>query len=267
MAHSGARWALVTGASSGLGVALARNLAARKINLVLVARRESPMRELATELQRRWDVRIVVEALDLAQADAAVRLRRRLEDQGIEPDILINNAGFGIGGPFIEQDPNRLRSMLQLDIVAVTELAHVFGQRMAQRGCGFILLVGSTAAYQPTPITAAYGAAKAFVLSLGEALHVELAPKVGVTVLSPGLMDTGFAGVSGYEPPSSVRRTVLLPERVAKVGLDALFARRSSVVPGGLNKVLAFCSRFMSRHLQARLVFRATAATSVARSR
>lgn len=262
MAHSDALWALVTGASSGLGVALARNLAARKINLVLVARREPPMRELAAELEGRWDVQVIVEALDLAQTDAAAALQRRLADRGIEPDILINNAGFGIGGPFIEQDSSRLRSMLQLDIVTLTELAHVFGRRMAERGRGFILLVGSTAAYQPTPITAAYGAAKAFVLSLGEALHVELAPKVGVTVLSPGLMNTGFAGVSGYVPPSSVRRTVLPPERVAEIGLNALFAHRPGVIPGALNKVLAFASRFMSRHLQARLVLRATAVPS-----
>jgi hypothetical protein len=258
MSQTAGSWALVTGASGGLGVELARGLAARRINLVLVARREAPMRELAAALAARWGVRIVVEVLDLAQPGSAQTLQHRLDQQAIEPEILINNAGSGIGGLFIEQDAERLRAMLQLDIVTLTELALVFGRRMATRGKGFILLVGSTAAYQPTPITAAYGAAKAFVLSLGEALHVELAPRVGVTVLSPGLMDTGFASVSGYEPPASVRRTVLAPERVAQIGLEALFARKSSVVAGGLNKILAFCSRLMSRHLQARLVFRAT---------
>jgi len=260
MSETAPPWALVTGASGGLGVELARGLAARRINLVLVARREAPMRKLAADLERSYGVRIVVEVLDLAQPGSALSLQQRLERQAIEPEILINNAGCGIGGLFVEQDAERLRAMLQLDIVTLTELALVFGRRMAARGRGFILLVGSTAAYQPTPITAAYGAAKAFVLSLGEALHVELAPRVGVTVLSPGLMDTGFAAVSGYKPPASVRRTILSPERVAHIGLEALFAHKSSVVAGGLNKMLAFCSRLMSRHLQAKLVFRATRA-------
>ena len=260
MSETAPPWALVTGASGGLGVELACGLAARRINLVLVARREAPMRKLAADLERSYGVRIVVEVLDLARPGSALSLQQRLERQAIEPEILINNAGCGIGGLFVEQDAERLRAMLQLDIVTLTELALVFGRRMATRGRGFILLVGSTAAYQPTPITAAYGAAKAFVLSLGEALHVELAPRVGVTVLSPGLMDTGFAAVSGYEPPASVRRTVLSPERVAHIGLEALFAHKSSVVAGGLNKMLAFCSRLMSRHLQAKLVFRATRA-------
>jgi uncharacterized protein len=256
----GMSWAVVTGASSGLGPELARGLAARGINLILVARRDAPMRELASELEQRWGVRTLVEVLDLSRPGSALVLQQSLERRAIEPEILINNAGFGMGGLFVDQDPEHVRDMLQLDIVTLTELALLFGRRMAARSSGFILLVGSTAAYQPTPRTAAYGAAKAFVLSLGEALHVELAPRVGVTVLSPGLMDTGFASVSGYEPPASVRRTVLTPEQVAHIGLQALFARKSSVVAGRLNKILAFCTRLLPRHFQATLVFRATTA-------
>jgi uncharacterized protein len=258
MSQPEAPWALVTGASSGLGVELARGLAARRINLILVARREAPMQELAANLAQRWGVRVEVEVLDLAQSGSALTLQHRLELLAIEPEILINNAGCGLAGPFVEHDPQRVREMLQLDITTLTELTLVFGGRMAARGRGLILLVASTAAYQPTPMTAAYGASKAFVLSLGEALHVELAPCVGVTVLSPGLMDTGFATVSGYQPPASVRRTVLTAEEVARIGLTALFARRSSVVAGRLNKLLAFCTRLMPRHLQAALVYRAT---------
>jgi short-subunit dehydrogenase len=214
------------------------------------------MRVLAADLAHRWGVLTLVEVLDLSQPGSAQVLQRQLELQGVEPEILINNAGSGLGGLFVEQDPQRLRAMLQLDIVTLSELSLVFGKRMVARGNGLILLVGSTAAYQPTPMTAAYGAAKAFVLSLGEALHAELAPRVGVTVLSPGLMDTGFADVSGYVPPASVRRTILSPVRVAQIGLDALFARKSSVIPGGLNKVLAFCSRLMPRNTLAELVLR-----------
>ena len=146
--------------------------------------------------------------------------------------------------------------MLQLDIVALTELTHVFGRRMADRGRGRILLVASLAAYQPAPLLAAYGAAKAYVLSLGEALHVELAPRVGVTVLSPGLMDTEFNDVSGYTMKPSMRRTLLPTGRVAEIGLDALFRGRSSVIAGRLNRAMAFSTRFLSRRFQARTVYR-----------
>ena len=175
-----------------------------------------------------------------------------MDQRRIEPDILINNAGFGLSSEFIEHDPERLRAMLQLNVLSLTELSHAFGQRMAARGGGHILLVASLAAYQPDPMLAAYGASKAYVLSLGEALHVELAPKVGVTVLSPGLMDTGFNDASGFRTPPSLKRTELLPDAVARIGLDAMFAGRSSVVAGRLNKAMAFSSRLLSRRFAAR---------------
>lgn len=253
------QWALVTGASSGLGIALARSLAARHVNLVLTARREAPMQELAAELTQRHGIEVAVEAADLGRPGSAADLQRRLDERGVAPDILINNAGFGLSGPFLEHDPERLRAMLQLDIVSLTELTQLFGTRMAARGSGHILLVASLASYQPSPLLASYAAAKAYVLSLGEALNVELAPKVGVTVLSPGLMDTGFNDVSGFRTPDSVKSTMLAPSKVAEIGLDAMFAGRPSVIAGGLNKVIAFSNRFTSRHLQAKLTQRMTA--------
>jgi short-subunit dehydrogenase len=256
MNKSVAQWALVTGASSGLGVELARALAARGLNLVLVARREEPMQKLATELRRQHGAECIVEAIDLSEPDSAASLQRRLDQRNIDPDILINNAAFGLAGAFLDHTPERLREMLQLDVITMTELTHVFGKRMAARGRGHVLLVASMAAYGPTPILAAYGAAKAFVLSFGEALHAQLAPKVGVTVLSPGLIDTGFNEVSGYRPEETVRRTMLAPAKVAEIGLDAMFAGRSSVIAGRLNKIMAFSSRFISRQLQAKLVIR-----------
>lgn len=250
------RWALVTGASSGLGIELARALAARTINLVLTARREAPMRELAADLASRYGVEVAVEPADLGKPGSAAALQTRMDERGIAPDILINNAGFGLSGPFLEHDPERLQAMLQLDIVSLTELTYLLGQRMLARGDGRILLVASLASYQPSPHLASYAAAKAYVLSLGEALNVELAPKVGVTVLSPGLMDTGFNEVSGFRTPSSVKSTMLLPAEVAAIGLDALFAGKPSVIAGRLNRMLAFSNRFTSRHLQAKLTRR-----------
>lgn len=246
-------WAVVTGASSGLGIALATGLAQRKHNLVLVARREQPMRELALKLERDHHIKIVVQALDLDDPDSVVTLQQHLDADQIEVDILVNNAAFALSGAFIDQDPERLRAMLQLNIVALTELTHVFGQRMAQRRRGHILLVGSVGAYLPSPQAAAYSAAKAYVLSLGVALSVELAPNVGVTVLSPGLMDTEFHSVAGYTVKPSMRRTVLSTDRVAAIGLAAMFAGRSSVIAGRLNAFVDLMSRILPRSLQARM--------------
>ncbi len=248
----GTSWALVTGASGGLGVELAKALAARRVNLVLTARSEAPMQRLADEIREEHGVEVVAEPLDLSTPGSVDGLQQRLDERGIDPDILINNAGFGLSGAFIDHAPERLRAMLQLNIISLTELSHVFGRRMAARGSGRILLVASLAAYQPDPLLAAYGASKSYVLSLGEALHVELAPRVGVTVLSPGLMDTGFNDASGFKTPSSLKRTELLPATVARIGLDAMFAGRPSVVAGSLNKVMAFSSRLLSRHFSAR---------------
>ena len=197
-------------------------------------------------------VEIAVEAADLSRPDGSKSLQQRLDERGIEPDILINNAGFGLSSAFVEHDPGRLREMLQLNIVSLTELSHGFGRRMAARKHGHILLVASLAAYQPDPLLATYGASKAYVLSLGEALNVELAPNVKVTVLSPGLMDTGFNKVSGFRTPASLKRTELQPAAVARIGLDAMFAGKPSVVAGRVNKIMAFSSRLLPRHVAAR---------------
>jgi uncharacterized protein len=248
-------WALVTGASSGLGIELARELAARKNNLILTARREQPMRELASQLTGQYDIEVVVEAADLSQPGSAAALQGRIEARGIEPTILINNAGSGVIGAFLGHSAERMRAMLNLNILSLTELTHIFGARMAARGQGYILLVASIAAEGPTPIMAAYGASKAYVLSLGVALHVELAPAIGVTVLSPGHMDTGFSDAAGFDTPDSaiIRNTKLAPARVAQIGLDAMFAKKPYVIAGRINRITIVFYRFMSRRAIAKL--------------
>ncbi len=253
MSASRAGWALVTGASGGLGVELAEGLAARGHPLVLAARSRDALHRVAGELSRKHAVKVEVEALDLSAAGSAAVLQERLQARGIEPEVLVNNAGFGLSAPFLDHDPDRLRAMLQLNLVSLTELTQLFGRRMAARGSGRILLVASLAAYQPGPLLAAYSASKAYVLSLGEALNVELGPQVGVTVLSPGLMDTGFNAASGFETPAAMQRLVLDPAKVARIGLEALFAGKSSVVAGRMNAVMAFSSRLMSRHSAAKV--------------
>ena len=249
-------WAVITGASSGLGREFTRALALRKCNLVLVARREEPMQALATELREQYAVEVVVVAIDLSAVGSSLDLQKRLDERSIEPSILINNAAFGLSGEFLMQDVDRLHKMLNLDIVTLTELTHLFGKRMAARGRGHILLVASLAAYQPDPLLAVYGAAKHFVLALGVALHVELAPKVTVTVVSPGLMNTEFNDVSGFRPKASLKPSIVSPAKVAEAGLKAMFAGKSSVIIGKLNRLTAFSNRFTSRHLQAKLTYR-----------
>lgn len=249
-------WAVVTGASSGLGVEFARSLARRNINVVLVARREAPMQQLADELRLAYGVDVMVESMDLGESISAEALQDSLDRRGIQPEILVNNAAFGLSGEFLQQDATRIHQMLQLDVLALVSLTHVFGKKMKERGRGHILLVGSLAAYQPTPVMAAYGAAKNFVLAFGEALHVELAPAVGVTVVSPGLMETEFFGVAGFTPKESLKSSMMTAKDVAEAGIAAMYAGKTSVVIGRLNKLAAFSTRFFSRNAQAKIVYR-----------
>ncbi|MCC5969997.1 MAG: SDR family NAD(P)-dependent oxidoreductase [Pararhodobacter sp.] len=248
--------AVVTGASGGLGEQIARQLAARGYDLVMVARDQVKMERIASELVAAHGISAIIEPADLSQPGSAAMLYERLTARGVVPDVFINNAAFGMTGSLINSDPDQLRGMLQLDVISMTELTLLFGRAMRARGQGHIMIVGSLSAFQPNPNMAAYGAAKAYALSFGEAVHVELAPKVIVTVLTPGLMDTGFNAASGFQTPPGLRRTMLAPEEVARIGLDALFAGKSGVVAGRINAIMAFGSRFLSRHAAAKAAHR-----------
>lgn len=257
-AGKAARWAVVTGASSGLGVSFARSLARRGYSLVLVARREAPMRDLAGRiLAEHSAIQAHVHARDLGRPGSASELMDDLTALGIVPTVVINNAGRGLSGPLLEQSASTLREMIELNILAVMELSQLAGRAMSRQGEGYILQVASMASLGPTPGLAAYGASKAFVRSFGEALHAELAPDVTVTTLVPGLMDTGFGDAAGgYQAPGWARATVITPDEAAEIGLKALFARKSSVVSGRLNRLMAFISPFTSRAGQARMLVR-----------
>ncbi|WP_101926746.1 MULTISPECIES: SDR family NAD(P)-dependent oxidoreductase [Luteimonas] len=252
------RWAVVTGASSGLGLPFAWSLARRGYSLVLVARREAPMTALAaTILAAHPGRRVHVRPMDLARPGAASTLMDAVSALGVTPTVLINNAGRGLSGPLAEQSGAALRAMIELNVLSVMELSRLAARAMARQGEGYILQVASMASLGPTPGLAAYGASKAFVRSFGEALHAELAPDVRVTTLIPGLMDTGFGDAAGgYAGPRWARATVITPEAAVEIGLDALFAGRSSVVSGRLNRLLAWLSPFTSRAGQARMLAR-----------
>ncbi|NTG51540.1 SDR family oxidoreductase [Agrobacterium rhizogenes] len=243
--------ALITGASSGLGLEFAELLAAQKVNLVLAARRQEPMEKLASDLRRKYGVDIHVEPIDLAAPGAAASLKDRLDEKTLKIDMLVNNAGYGLHGEFLETPLERTTDMIQLNITAVTELSYVFGRDMAARGSGEILLIASLLSFQPVPTYAAYAATKSYVLSFGEALHDELRTRgVVVTSLCPGHTETGFDAAAGAYLSPMLRWLTMKPRPVAEAGLRALSKGKASVIAGFMNNVVAFSNRFTPRSMQ-----------------
>lgn len=254
------KWALITGASSGLGIDFAKQLAAKGYNLVLTARSEQALTDLATTINQDYGVKTICEPLDLSEVNSPQNLLDRLDKHKIQIDTLINNAGFGLTGSILDYDPARLRAMLQLNVISLTELCQLFGQRMAKApngNGGNILLVASMASYMPIPLFAAYAASKAYIVSLGEALNVELASQnVNVTVLSPGLMNTGFNKASDYVTTDDMQSMVLPASKVAQIGLKALFNKKSGIIAGRKNALMVFITRFVSRHALAKQLYK-----------
>jgi short-subunit dehydrogenase len=251
------RRALVTGASSGLGVDFARQLAGQGCNLVLVARREELLRAVQEELKGRYGVEVDVIMMDLATPDAPQQLYDHLAQADKPVDVLVNNAGFGLYGAFTEIPWERERQMLDLDIVTVVHLTKLFVPDMVARDFGFVLLVASIGAYQPSPLYASYSAAKSFVLNFGEALSYELRrTRVRCTVLSPGITATEFLKVSGQRPTRYQQLVRMSSADVARAGIRAMLKGRPSVVPGWLNAVMVWSNRLLPRRTSAALAER-----------
>lgn len=239
--------ALVTGASSGIGAALARELARHGHDLVLTARRVEPMETLAAELQAIGAVCTVISA-DLSKPGGAAALTAAMRERGLSPDVLVNNAGLGAGGAFHESDPARVSEMLQVNVVAVTELTRAFVPDMVGRGRGRVLIVASTAAFQPGPSMAVYSASKAYELSFGEAINHELrGTGVTVTTLCPGPTRTEFTDVANtgtsvlFVGPLA---NVMTAAEVARQGYRALAAGKRVHIVGVANKLVAASGRF-----------------------
>ena len=244
------KWALITGASSGFGEEFARQYAVQGRPLVLVARRIEKLETLATELRETYRVDVIIEQVDLANVTAVIQLHRRLRERGIAIDILINNAGHGLQGTFVDGTLDAALAMLQLDVVSLTAVTHVFAQDMRTRGRGKILLVASFLAYLGVEKFAVYAAAKAYVLRLGEALHRELKRDgVTVTVLCPGMSETGFAAAAQQKITPALKLLMMQPAPVVRAGIRALQAGRISVVPGWANKATAMFTKAAPRWL------------------
>jgi uncharacterized protein len=244
--------ALVTGASSGLGVDFATILAERGCNVVLVARREDRLRTLADELRQKHGVQTHVIAMSLSQLGAPQELYDRVRALGLDVDVLINNAGFGVHGPFASVPWEREQEMLMLDIVALVHLTKLYVKDMLARDAGYILQVSSIGAYQPSPTYGTYSAAKSFVLSFGEALNYELRKSnVKVSVLSPGVTETEFLDVAGQKRTLFQRMSIMPSRPVAEIGIEAMLRGKPSKVAGVMNALTAWSLRFMPRRAQA----------------
>jgi len=244
--------ALVTGASSGIGEQFARQLAARGHNLLLVARRADRLEALAAELPT--DVHVL--PCDLATEAGSVG--RRVADRGADVDLLVNNAGFGTSGPFLEHDPARDVEQIRVNCEAVVTLTHAFLPAMVERGRGGIINVASSAGFQPIPYESVYAATKAFVISFTDALHTELRDSgVRVMSMSPGPVPTEWQQVAGYEPG----RTGVVPgeipaEQVVRESLAAYDRGRRSVIPGRAIRWFIRATRPSPRAIQLRVTER-----------
>jgi short-subunit dehydrogenase len=247
--------ALVTGASSGIGVHFAKQLAARGVNLVITARRKELLDKLAADLQEHHGVQVTCLPMDLSPPDAAKKLFDQTEGAGKPIDILINNAGFASFGSFVDMPGETVNSLINVDIRALTELTHRFVQAMHARNRGYILNVSSGAGYVPVPFYAVYAAAKTYVRNFTEALAHELRrTKVRICCLCPGAVKTEFWDVAGQKEMSPLlRATMSTPDKVARVGLRALFGWRRNVIAGFVNKLVFWLARFSPRRFLVRI--------------
>jgi short-subunit dehydrogenase len=249
---------LITGASSGIGEAFARRLAAEKHNLVLAARSEDKLHELCDELMLKHKITAHYVAIDLIEFKADLRLFNETEKHGMEVEWLINNAGFGSMGDFAQLKLETELEMITLNITAVVALTHRYLQKMRERGNGTIINVASTASFQPVPFMATYAATKAFVRSFSEAIAEENRPfNITVTALCPGPTETNFfdaANVGTNVKDAFLKKGMQTSEEVVEAALNAVKGGKSSVISGWTNYLTARLGNFVPNSLITRAV-------------
>ncbi|HEX4131071.1 MAG TPA: SDR family NAD(P)-dependent oxidoreductase [Pirellulales bacterium] len=256
-------WALITGASSGIGREFARQIAASGINVVLVARREALLEELGRALANEFGVKSRTVVADLSQVDFLDHLAQLTDDLDI--GLVVSNAGTPHPGAFLKIDRSELEKVLRLNTLAHLDIAHHFGQRLAKRGQGGLLLVGAMGSENGVPYMANDGAAKAFVHSLGEALHIEFRPLgIYVTVLSPGFTDTPVLAKLGLTTDAMPMKPMKAEQCVSE-GLRAIQENRSMIIPGRMNRIMnAVIPASVARTMEAKMLSKALANKSTA---
>jgi len=242
------RTALITGASGGIGLELTKIFAKEKYSLVLLARREEKLKEIAKELHEKYHINIFVLSKDLSDPNSPKEIKKELKENNIQIDILVNNAGFGNAGKFVKNDIEKELNMIQVNIASLTELTHLFLPEMIKNKYGKILNVASTAAFQPVPMLNAYSATKSYVLHFTEALGNELiGTGVTTTALCPGPTPTNFAirsklGEIGSDKAPGAKE-------VAEAGYTALMKGKPVIVVGIKNKFMTFLTKITPRSL------------------
>jgi uncharacterized protein len=251
------KWAVVTGASAGIGEAIAVELAQAGMNLVLTARRRERLEGLAERLSEQHSVEVAVIVADLNQPGAPQQIFDATEGAGLPVEVLVNNAGFGEYGEFIGSRVEMQVGMVQVNCTAVVHLTRLFLPKMVERRRGGVLIVASTASYQPVPYLATYAATKAFDLMLAQALAEEVKRYgVHVSALCPGPTQSEFGQVSGQPPGVGGGRKVQSAAEVARLGLEGLAAGKHAVIPYLAGRVVVFAQRFVPRRVVSRAVER-----------
>jgi short-subunit dehydrogenase len=243
-------WAVITGATGDIGQAFAKLFARDGINLVLTARKGTALATLAAELEHDFGVKTLVYAGDLTDLDTAKDLLEAIQEAHIHVKYLVNNAGFGVYGPFVLSHWSTEQEMLQVNIIALTYLAKAFARIMKRRKVGRIINIASLAAFLPGPNMAVYYATKAYVLSLSQAMHEELRSSgVTVTALCPGPTGKNFAHVADAAQAALFKGKLTPPVYVAEYGYRAMMAGRPVAVPTFKAKIIAFATRLIPRQL------------------
>lgn len=240
------KWALVTGASSGIGEQFARQLAGQGANLILVARSKNKMESLASELKKKHGVKVEVIAIDLGKEGAPGEVNQQCQLLKLDVEVLVNNAGFATHGLFEQVSGVRQHDEVMLNVAAVVDMTHLFLPDMLRRSSGTVINVASTAGFQPLPYMAVYGATKAFILSFTQALWWENRKRgVQFFTLCPGATDTSFFNVVGAEEAAVGKKDT--PERVVQAALRALNDGKLYVVPGTQNYLGTQLGRFITK--------------------
>jgi len=248
-------YALITGASSGIGLALAYEFASKGHNLVLVARTEDTLKEVAKALESQYAIKTVIIPKDLSKPESAIQLFKDLEKQNIYIKYLVNNAGIGVGGKYLESSMEDNVNLVNLNIINLIELTHLFAKKMLATNGGKVLNVASIAAFFPGPYLSTYYASKAFVLSFTEGLAAEYSnSNVTFTALCPGLTESNFGKRAGVEKSSFWTQKKMSAEEVAKIGYSAMQAGKTIIIPGLSNRIFVSIAKRIPRALLAQFI-------------
>lgn len=249
MSEKNKSYALITGASKGIGKSIAHELAKKGYPLLLVARSEEELKALSDDLQLKYGINALFLSMDLSISGASQKVSDWIKYNNHRVGILVNNAGYGVWGDFSKSSLTDQLGMMQLNMNVVVELSHLLVPTLSQEKEGYILNISSTAAYQAVPTLAVYSATKAFVLSFTRALRFELAPtSISVSCFSPGPVDTGFASRAGLDALSKMAQKFnMQPDEVAKMAVKAMFDKKSEVIPGFTNIISVYANRILPK--------------------